>query len=104
MYSDQTERLLDVLRLLERATAATLYNEKVESRTVVELSDQRGKLINHLWTLYDNLSIEYATKESTCANVVPKRENLVKWDGKPFACTDTVWVEPGRAIFPSGRI
>jgi hypothetical protein len=65
MYSDQTERLLDVLRLLERATAATLYNEKVESRTVVEFSDQRGKLINHLWTLYDNLSIEYATKEST---------------------------------------
>jgi hypothetical protein len=65
MSSDQTERLLDVLRLLERATETVGANAGLETKTLVQFYGDRKKLIDHLWTLYDNLSIEYATKEST---------------------------------------
>ena len=58
MSSRKTELLLGILRMLERATQPVGYQGKLQSRTVVEFAGDRKKLINHLWTLYDNLSTE----------------------------------------------
>lgn len=47
----------------------------------------------------------YLRLQSELATVTAERDELrqrlnsfVKWDGLPPACTDTVWIEPGRWI------
>jgi hypothetical protein len=65
MLLGEAEQLMEILRLLERATQPLAYDERLSERTVVEFHQDRKKLIDHLWVMYDNLSIEYSTKEST---------------------------------------
>ena len=62
---DRAQLLLQVLGMIERATQPTLYLESAQQRTIVEFAEDRKKLIDHLWTLYDNLSTELPTSENT---------------------------------------
>ena len=48
--------------------------------------------------LVAHTGVRKAVRAAYEAGVEDSRKGLVKWDGKPFSCTDTVWIEPGRKM------
>ena len=52
------EAELEILRMIERATQPQAYQEKLQGRTIVEFVEDRKRLIDQLWNLYESLSTE----------------------------------------------
>ncbi len=54
--NSRAEELLEILRLIEKASQPVLYDERYQQKTIVEFAEDRLKLIQHLWGLYEGLA------------------------------------------------
>ena len=83
----------------------TTHDETVKSKIMSLAEEHDAEVTDYVNYAYGDLVAVFDEEALiSFADAIRKEESdrlakrFVKWDGKPHAATDTVWIEPGRLI------